>query len=63
MHETWKIIERLEQLADKIESITELVETGNKVNASFAKWITEATEIIATMGKDIEYLKHKRDCI
>ena len=63
LHETWKIVERLEQLADQIDTISDIVEKNNKVNSSFAKWITEATNIIATMGKDIEYLKHKKDCI
>ena len=63
LHETWKIVERLEQLADQIEALSEAVEGINKVNIAFNRWINEATASIGTITKDIEYLKHKKDCI
>ncbi len=59
----WKIVERLEQITDHIDDINQYLDQVHDTNIAFNTWIQEATNNIMDLKKDINYLKHKKDCI
>ena len=59
----WKMIERMEQLTDTMEDMKDYLDTVYDHHQSYNQWIGVATESLIQIQKDINYLKHKKDCI
>ena len=59
----WKIVERIEQMVDHIDDINNYLDQVHRTNQAFSIWITEATENIMELKKDINYLKNKKTCV
>ena len=59
----WKIVERLEQIADHIADINDYLDKVHETHIAYNMWINEATENILALSKEVEYIKNKKDCI
>ena len=59
----WKLIDRMEQITDHISEINDYLDKVHETNQAFSMWITEATNTMMELKKDINYMKHKKDCI
>jgi archaellum component FlaC len=57
------MIERMEQMTETMEDITEYLDQVYVTHEAYNKWINVATESIMSIQEDIKYLKNKRDCI
>ena len=59
----WKIVERLEQLADHIEDINDYLDKVHETHIAYNIWINEATNNILALSKEVKFLKNKKTCI
>ena len=59
----WKLIDGMEQITDHISEINDYLDKVHETNQAFSIWINEATNSIMELKKDINYIKHKKDCI
>ena len=59
----WKMVDIIDQIKESVDDINEYLEQVNQTHIAFNQWIQSATDSIMTLQKDINYLKHKKDCI
>ena len=59
----WKLVERMEQLADHIEDINNYLDQVHETHYAFNQWIQAATESLSELQKQVKYLSNKKDCI
>ena len=63
MSDIWKIVERIEQLADHIEDINEYLDKVHETHLAYNIWINQATENILELSNEIRFIKNKKTCI
>ena len=63
MSNEWKIVNRIEELTDKMESMEAYLLQVQNTNEAFNKWIQVATESLIDIQKDLLYIKNKKTCI
>ena len=59
----WKIVERLEQIADHIADINDYLDKVHETHLAYNMWINEATNDILTLSKEVRFLKSKKTCV
>jgi hypothetical protein len=63
LSDIWKIVERIEQLADHIEDINDYLDKVHETHLAYNVWINQATENILELSKEIRFIKNKKTCI
>ena len=59
----WKMVERMEQLADRMESIEEYLDTVSNTHEAYNNWIAVATDSLVKLENEIKFLRHKKTAL
>jgi archaellum component FlaC len=59
----WKLIQRIEEINDQLESIEDYLDQVYDTHQSFGKWMSVANEMIIELNKEITFIKNKKTCV
>ena len=59
----WKLIERIEDMTEKIESMEDYLDSVYEHHNAYNDWIKIATDSLIDLQKQIKFIKSNRTCI